>query len=112
MERLSSSTTSSLSSYTSMKDLLLESPPASRSSTLDSSSWHEIEISIKNPLLKQAARAYLQCSVLDDPRKEKCGCLLWLNEVVFKPLKDFFSVRRESLDDNLENEGDNNNNNI
>ncbi|KAI4297804.1 hypothetical protein L6164_037669 [Bauhinia variegata] len=91
--------------YTSLRDIMPDPPPhAMIVSPANNSSWYEIPI--KNPLVKQAALAYLQ-PMLTPPEvgnkglfgklKEKClcgreelGCLCWLSDVVLKTMNGFF----------------------
>lgn len=102
-------------SYTSLKDLLPAShpapaPPAIVSPTTHNSSWHEIPI--RNPLVKQAALAYLQpmstptgvgnkgpfgklkdacCSFFCDGGGDGgLGCFGWLGDVVSAAVKAVF----------------------
>lgn len=110
--------------YTSLRDILPD-PPLSTAITspVNNSSWHEIPI--KNPLLKQAALAYLQPMStppemgkkgLFDKLKEKCscggremGCLEWLSGVVWKTIKQLFIGFREIggvVDENSEDDED------
>ncbi|OWM80447.1 hypothetical protein CDL15_Pgr019727 [Punica granatum] len=82
--------------YTSLRDLIPSSPPAIMSPT-NNSSWYEIPI--RNPLVKQAALAYLQ-PMSTPPEvgdkgllarlRERCGCLRWLRDVVLAALRDAF----------------------
>ncbi|KAF7841328.1 uncharacterized protein G2W53_003626 [Senna tora] len=96
--------------YTSLRDILPEQPsplpaPPIASPAKSSGSWNN-EIPIKNPLVKQAALAYLQpmaspAEVGDksvfDMVKEKCfcgeggewECFRWLNDVVFERIVKF-----------------------
>ncbi|KAF9684528.1 hypothetical protein SADUNF_Sadunf04G0127400 [Salix dunnii] len=93
--------------YTSLRDLLPSSPPPPclLSSTQRSSSWKEI--SIKNPLVKHAARAYLQPMSTPDVDnrglfqrlKDQCGCIRWFNDIVLKPLMVKFFGRGEEISD-------------
>ncbi|GAV79257.1 hypothetical protein CFOL_v3_22722, partial [Cephalotus follicularis] len=98
--------------YTSLKDLLPASPPSIMSPT-HNSSWNEIPI--KNPLVKQAALAYLQPMSTPPEVGDKglfgrlrgwcfseCGCIGWLNDVVLRVVKDFFWERREDIDDDYD----------
>lgn len=90
--------------YTSLKDLLSVSPPAVSSPTHNCSSY---EIPIKNPLVKQAALSYLQ-PMSSPPEvgdkgffgkmREMC-CIGWLNDVVFRCLREAFWERREEFGD-------------
>lgn len=92
--------------YTSLRDIMPEHPPPPAiMSPAKSSSWNEIPI--KNPLVKQAALAYLQ-PMSTPPEvgnkglfgmlKEKCfcggrgelGCFQWLSGVVFKTIAEIF----------------------
>ncbi|CAK7329449.1 unnamed protein product [Dovyalis caffra] len=97
--------------YTSLRDLL----PASSSSGLLSptrKSSSRREISFKNPLVKHAARAYLQpmsTPDVDDKGffqrlKDQCGCIEWLNDIVIKPLRFRFSRAEEMSDDGEEDD--------
>ncbi|KAL8543363.1 hypothetical protein ACS0TY_004050 [Phlomoides rotata] len=83
-------------SYTSMKDLLLSSPPSAASPT--SNSWQEIPI--KDPLVQHAAWAYLQPMVEardeDDRwwrRLERKCCWLFscFNDVVLVVFNGWFA---------------------
>ncbi|GKV23988.1 hypothetical protein SLEP1_g33650 [Rubroshorea leprosula] len=100
-------------SYTSLKDML---PLSLTTSPTYNSSWYEIPIS--NPLVKHAAMAYLQ--PMSTPRevggkgvfgmlKEwfcgECGCLAFINDVVWVALKEAFR-RGDGLDDEYEHEVD------
>lgn len=76
--------------YTSLKDLLPESPPSVVSPTSGrKDSWREIPM--KDPLLQQAAWAYLQPAVVQEAdrsfsekMKEKCAGLFdCFNDVIF-----------------------------
>ncbi|GMJ12684.1 hypothetical protein HRI_004937600 [Hibiscus trionum] len=112
-------------SYTSLKDLMpassssSSSPPAAIASPkLHNSSWHEIPI--KNPLVKQAAMAYLQPvgsppvageKGLFEKVKERCcgecGCVSWLYDVVWRKVKEAFSDKRDDVtDDNYDEDDD------
>lgn len=91
-------------SYTSLKDLLPLSPSstAAITSPTNNSSWHEIPI--KNPLVKQAALAYLQ--PMSSPPEVggsrgffgkfkdtvccccQCECFGWIHDVVLRSLRD------------------------
>ncbi|KAB1215306.1 hypothetical protein CJ030_MR4G018390 [Morella rubra] len=94
--------------YTSLKDLLPSSSPASIMSPTHNSSWYD-EIPIKNPLVKHAALAYLlpmstaresgdkglfgrlreQCSC-----QGRCfGCFAWLGDII-SAIKEAFRERR------------------
>lgn len=91
-------------SYTSLKDLLPLSPSsaAAITSPTNNSSWHEIPI--KNPLVKQAALAYLQpmSSPLEVGGNKgffgkfkdsvccccQCECFGWIHDVVLRSLRD------------------------
>ncbi|GER34473.1 ATP-dependent protease ATPase subunit HslU [Striga asiatica] len=73
--------------YTSLKDLLPDSPPAAAISRGDS--WREIQI--KDPLLQHAAWAYLQPMAVERGGRERwwsgfvgkcCGLLGCLNDIV------------------------------
>ncbi|KAK8481710.1 hypothetical protein V6N13_018377 [Hibiscus sabdariffa] len=94
-------------SYTSLKDLM---PTSLSSSSSPNSSWHEIPI--KNPLVKQAALAYLQPVGSPPVAGEKgllekvkemccgeCGCVSWLYGVVWRKMKEEFSGRRDDYHD-------------
>ncbi|KAJ4715942.1 DNA-directed RNA polymerase subunit alpha like [Melia azedarach] len=101
--------------YTSLKDLLPPSPPAITSPT-NNSSWYEIPI--KNPLVKHAALAYLQPMSSPPEVGEKglfgklketcycqCECFGWINDVVFRSVRDVFWERREEgIDEGDEDE--------
>ncbi|KAE8716846.1 Amino acid permease family protein [Hibiscus syriacus] len=112
-------------SYTSLKDLMPSSsssasPPsvaAIASPKVHNSSWHEIPI--KNPLVKQAALAYLQPvgsppvageKGLFEKVKERCcgdcGCVSWLYDVVWRKVKEAFSDRRDDDVDDYYDEDD------
>ncbi|KAA3464689.1 zinc-regulated protein 8-like [Gossypium australe] len=98
-----------MTSYTSLKELLPASSPTIISptmSTVHNSSWNEIPI--KNPLVKQAALAYLQPMESLPPAGEKgffervkencsseCGCVSWMFDVVLKNAKMVFWPIRE-----------------
>ncbi|KAK1569344.1 hypothetical protein Q3G72_035684 [Acer saccharum] len=97
-----------VATYTSLKDLL--PPPSSPSAGMTSppahySSWHEIPI--RNQLVKQAALAYLQPMSSQPPDAgdegvfgklvdgcswwlRQCECFSWVNDVVFKNLRELF----------------------
>lgn len=90
-------------SYTSLKELLPASSPTITSPTMSihNSSWNEIPI--KNPLVKQAALAYLQPMESLPPAGEKgffervkencsseCGCVLWMFDLILKNAKKVF----------------------
>ncbi|KAE8672883.1 pentatricopeptide repeat-containing protein [Hibiscus syriacus] len=111
-------------SYTSLKDLMPSSSSSSPPSTaaiaspkVRNSSRHEIPI--KNPLVKQAALAYLQpvgsppvaCEKgLFEKVKERCcgecGCVSWLYDVVWRKVKESFSDRRDDVVDDYYDEDD------
>lgn len=92
-------------SYTSLKDLLPVSPAASIASPTHNSSWQEIPI--RNPLVKHAAMAYLQ--PMSTPaevggkgcfgRVRDCECLGWINDVVWRGLKEAFRECRDEIYD-------------
>ncbi|XVF67975.1 hypothetical protein PTKIN_Ptkin10aG0165200 [Pterospermum kingtungense] len=101
-------------SYTSLKDLLPTTSSSAAGAIITSpthnSSWHEIPI--KNPLVKQAALAYLQPMATPPEVGEKgiferlkerccceCGCLSWIYDVVWRNLEQVFSQRREEVVD-------------
>ncbi|EEF41111.1 conserved hypothetical protein [Ricinus communis] len=110
MERISVKS----ATYTSLKDLLPVSP-LSITSTSHNASWNEIPI--KNPLVKQAALAYLQPMstppiaggkglflrrLRDLICCRECGCFGWFNDLVFKSFSEAFLEQRrreESSDD-------------
>lgn len=78
-------------SYTSMKDLLLSSPPAAASPT--SHSWQEIPI--KDPLVQHAAWAYLQPMVEARGQDERwwrrcCWLFSCFNDVVLVVFNGWF----------------------
>ncbi|KDP33288.1 hypothetical protein JCGZ_13075 [Jatropha curcas] len=94
--------------YTSLKDLLPASPPTISSPTQHNSSWNEIPI--KNPLVKQAALAYLQpmssppeigdkglFGRLRDACYVECGCFEWFNDVVLMGITEIFG-KEEKVD--------------
>ncbi|OAY37407.1 hypothetical protein MANES_11G099100v8 [Manihot esculenta] len=102
--------------YTSLKDLLPLSPPTIASPT-HNSSWYEIPI--KNPLVKQAALAYLQPmsntpevgdkGFFERLREIICGeygCFGWMNDVVFKCLTEAFWGRRDEIEDEEDEDDD------
>lgn len=105
-------------SYTSLKDLLPVSPAASIASPTHNSSWHEIPI--RNPLVKHAAMAYLQpmsappevggkgiFGKITDWCCGECGCFAWINDVVWRGLKEaFWECRDEIYDDEDEDKVD------
>ncbi|KAK4774980.1 hypothetical protein SAY86_009915 [Trapa natans] len=86
--------------YTSLRDLIPSQPhpplPGITSPT-NNSSWSELPI--RNPLVKQAALAYLQ-PMSTPPEsghkgllgrlRERCGCLWWLRDAVLVTLRDVF----------------------
>ncbi|KAK4757176.1 hypothetical protein SAY87_007303 [Trapa incisa] len=86
--------------YTSLRDLIPSQPhpplPGITSPT-NNSSWSELPI--RNPLVKQAALAYLQ-PMSTPPEsghkgllgrlRERCGCLRWLRDAVLVTLRDVF----------------------
>ncbi|XP_028797551.1 uncharacterized protein LOC114753036 [Neltuma alba] len=94
--------------YTSLRDIIpqhLPPPPPPIVSPAYNSSWNEIPI--KNPLVKQAALAYLQATPTPTDVASKglfhvlndrcfCGdrggsaCFDWLNGVVLKAIAEFF----------------------
>lgn len=98
--------------YTSLKDLLPASPPSIISPSYNSS-WSEIPI--KNPLVKHAALAYLQpmssppeagdkglLGKLRDSFCCQCECFSWINDVVFRSVKEVFwdgHIEEEDEDD-------------
>ncbi|KAJ9128619.1 hypothetical protein P3X46_033533 [Hevea brasiliensis] len=102
--------------YTSLKDLLPVSPPTISSPT-HNSSWYEIPI--KNPLVKQAALAYLQ-PMSSPPEvgdkgffgrlREMCcgeyGCFGWINDVVFKCLRESCWERTDEIEDEDDDDDD------
>ncbi|MBA0849037.1 hypothetical protein Goshw_010313 [Gossypium schwendimanii] len=99
-------------SYTSLKDLF-SSPslqPGISSASNNNSSCNEI--SIKNPLVKHAALAYLKpmLSPMEMVErgsfgkiKEMCsgesGCLFWSFDVLWRHVKDAFWESKEEVDD-------------
>ncbi|XVF45582.1 hypothetical protein PTKIN_Ptkin02bG0217600 [Pterospermum kingtungense] len=108
-------------SYTSLKDLLPSSTPAAAiTSPTHNSSWYEIEIPIKNPLVKHAALAYLQPMSTPPEVGEKglfgrlkekccsreCGCLLWIYDVVWRNVKETFWERIDEVDDDYYDDHD------
>ncbi|KAH7574828.1 hypothetical protein ACOSP7_005893 [Xanthoceras sorbifolium] len=98
-----------VATYTSLKDLLPTSSSSPQQSVTSpsahNSSWHEIPI--RNPLVKQAALAYLQpmSSPLPDSGNKgllgrlrdgcccwwrQCECFSWVDDVVFRSLREVF----------------------
>lgn len=100
--------------YTSLRDLLPSSPPPPclLSPTQRSGSWKEI--SIRNPLVKHAARAYLQPMSTPDVDnrglfrrlKDQCGCIGWFNDIVLKPLMVKFFGRGGEISDEYDDDED------
>lgn len=43
---------------------------------------------------------------LKDNCGKECGCLVWLNDVVFKPLREAFWERKEEIDDHDDGDSD------
>ncbi|TYH85628.1 hypothetical protein ES332_D02G281000v1 [Gossypium tomentosum] len=108
-------------SYISLKDLMpaassssQSSPPQQAAAAVSSpikssnSSWNEIPI--KNPLVKQAALAYLQPMSSQPPAGEKgllekikdkccgeCGCVSWIYDVAWRNIKEVFWGIREDF---------------
>lgn len=99
--------------YTSLRDLLPSShPPTAITSPSNNSSWNEIPI--RNPLVKQAALAYLQ-PMSTPPEagekgllgrlRERCGCLWWLRDAILGALRDaFFGGATAETDEDEEEE--------
>lgn len=87
-------------------------PPCLLSPTQRSGSWKEI--SIRNPLVKHAARAYLQPMSTPDVDnrglfrrlKDQCGCIGWFNDIVLKPLMVKFFGRGEENSDEYDDDED------
>ncbi|KAM7255812.1 hypothetical protein ACFE04_011553 [Oxalis oulophora] len=77
------------SKYVSLRDV--PPPPALRMSPIvgNSSNWHDYDLPITNSLVKVAALAYLK-PMPSPPVEYKgfFGCLAWINDVVFKPVKE------------------------
>uniref|UniRef100_A0A3Q7EUD6 Uncharacterized protein n=1 Tax=Solanum lycopersicum TaxID=4081 RepID=A0A3Q7EUD6_SOLLC len=91
--------------YTSLKDLLPESPPSICSPTYGrKDSWREIPM--KDPLLQQAAWAYLQPTAVvevdqcfSEKMKEKCfGLFDCFSAVIFTMFSAVFSPAEENRD--------------
>ncbi|CAL1398099.1 unnamed protein product [Linum trigynum] len=110
--------------YTSIKNLLRTT--SMLSPLCCSSSWEDIPL--KDPLVKQAAWAYLQPMAstagedcggggffgifrrgMDNRSPVECGCLAWLNEIVVKGFLELLSGKKriECLPDDDEEENEN-----
>lgn len=97
--------------YTSLRDILPDNPrPPPIVAPANSSSWDEIPI--KNPLVKQAALAYLHATptpphVSPNTCSCSCSCVDFVNGVLFKAIAHFFvsfcNIRRK---DDSEDDGD------
>ncbi|GAA0176476.1 hypothetical protein LIER_29458 [Lithospermum erythrorhizon] len=115
MEMITKDCTSSSSSYTSLKELLIMSPSAEEGRK---NSWREID-QLKDPIVQRAARAYLQPLALEenDNNEDKrfigklkdkvCGVFGCFNDVVLRMIKGWFvNGDHQIVDDKKEKEED------
>ncbi|KAK9677513.1 hypothetical protein RND81_11G148500 [Saponaria officinalis] len=98
-----------VSSYTSLRDLITAAQPSIQiaPSCNNNNGSHHDHISIKNPLVKQAALAYLSPrSTLPDVNpnwwENRCCCVDFVNEVVFGVIRrvwiNVFGLRRRVVE--------------
>ncbi|CAK9135512.1 unnamed protein product [Ilex paraguariensis] len=64
--------------YTSLKDIIPDSPPCNATNFYESNVFHSSSISIRNELVKHAASAYVQSAFLTN-QNQNCLANLWEN---------------------------------